>query len=909
PLLAVAAFVAGWLGLGAELVTATIVATVCCGWYGLRLCRLALHPNLGAAHRGAGLDGPSRSIGLLGLGLLVCGVTCAGVAGTRLVGAAPATASVVVAGGLGAAMAVFLPALVLMPGAATDPIAQLRRGLDGVSVGLCLLFTAWVLAIAPNGHIISLGFWVALLAGCTVSVAAVTALRTGPRWPGARTRSTAVTLAGTGLAGLAIGLANTTTRSPTGWPTVSAALIGAAAALAWLGAWRGITGPPEPAGGAETFAGGAETLAGGAETLASGAETLASGAETLAGFPVLALPAAVAVAVAVVRLVTDGAFDKPSVLLGLAGVGAVAARETLAARDVSRYARRLAVREAHFRALAAGSTDVAIVVDRDLIVRWLSPAAARQFGLSEQEVLGRMFLALLHPDDAPVVRERFAELLAARWQRRPVARPALVAARLRDGFGRWRETESTLTDQLDVPEVGAIVVHVRDVGERGERARPRASLVDPLTGLANRRQLLLAIVAVRAGSGGRGALVQLELDGLSSVNNMCGVPVADAVLVEVARRLRVGVAATDLLARLGGDQFAVVTEAGPVQAYALACRLVELLAEPVALPGPTQPTTVDLRATAGLTDLGGGKDLDDVLRRADLAGQRARQLGRGRVEWYDETIESHLLRRMTLERELPGVLERGELDLVYQPVVDLTQNRPLGVEALLRWRHPRLGPLGPAEIMPVADDIGAGDDIGAWVLNESCRQLSRWLREGRDLWLTVNLPTQQVAGFELVGEVTATLKRWDVPPERLVIEVAEGGLGARTGVIADQLASLRAIGLRTALGDFGAGAESLANLRGLPLDLVRLGQPFFGRPAQPTKPADPIIEVVVGLGRRLGVDVIAEGLECPAHLDVVRGAGCRFGQGPLFACPQPAERIEAYLDTHRGGYPKLPGCP
>jgi diguanylate cyclase (GGDEF)-like protein len=444
-------------------------------------------------------------------------------------------------------------------------------------------------------------------------------------------------------------------------------------------------------------------------------------------------------------------------------------------------------------------------------------------------------------------------------------------------------------------------VHVRDVAERKELERTlhRASFVDHLTGLANRRQLLLTIVALRAVPGGRGALLQLELDGFSSVNDVRGFAIGDAVLIEVARRLRAGVDETDLAARLGGDEFAVVTEAGPVQAYALASRLVNLLAEPVVLPG----TTVHLTATVGVTDLAGGKNLDDVLRRADLARHRARQLGRGRVEWYDEAMESDLLRRMTLEQELPGVLDRGELDLVYQPVLDLAEDRPHGVEALLRWRHPRLGTLLPADIVPVAEDIGAIDEIGSWVLDRSCRQLARWLHEGRDLWLAVNLSARQLAGADLVGDVTATLERCDVPPERLVVEVGESGLGSDTAVIAAHLAGLRAVGMRTALDDFGAGSESLANLRGLPLDLIKLGRPFFGEPGVRPNPAMPIIEVIVGLGRRLGFETIAEGLECPAHLDVVRGAGCRFGQGHLFARPQPAERIEAYLDAHQGGYP------
>lgn len=874
PLASATFFASGLVQLRHELALCALLAAVSCLWYGLRLIRLARR-----THAAAMSVGSCRSAGFLGVGLLTSALAAGSVAALAGAGARLSVLSYVAAAGLGAASTLFLPALLLLPGAASDPVARLRRGLDGFSVGICLLFTAWVLVIAPHGRIVSLGFWVALLTCCTISVAAVTALRARHRWSCGVACSGAVALATSGLAGLTIGLANVEESggSPA-WPIVFAAMLAAAPILAWIGTWRAVTRPEEGA-----------------------PPDLATAAGSFAGFPVLAVPAAAAMAVFMYRLVGGGGFDRASIALGLTGITAMALRETLAAFDVSRHARHIAVQEAHFRTLVAGSSDVTVVIDRDLVVRWQSPAAARQFGLSDQDVVGRTFMSLLHPEDAPLVLERLLAVLAARWQRNPLdPRPGLVEARLRDGFGRWRDTESTISDQLDAPEVGAVVVHVRDVGERKELERTlhRMSFVDHLTGLANRRQLLLTIVALRAVPEARGTLLQFELDGFSAVNDVRGHETGDAVLIEVARRLRAGTEETDLPARLGGDEFAVVTEAGPIQAYALASRLLTMLAEPITLPG----ATVHLTASVGLADLAGGKNVDDVLRRADLAMHRAKQLGRGRVEWHDEAMESELLRRMTLEQDLPGVLGRGELDLLYQPVLDLADERPLGVEALLRWRHPRLGTLLPADVIPIAEDVGVLDEIGCWVLHQACRQLSMWLKEGRDLWLAVNMSCGQLRRTDAVASIAGALDEHQVPAERLVIEVSESGLGTDCAELATQLAGLRSIGTRTALDDFGAGTASLANLRRLPVDLLKIGKPFFAEPAARPNPTLPIIEIIVSLGRRLGVEIVAEGLEAAAHLEVVRGAGCRFGQGHLFAQPQPAERVEAYLDGYRTRY-------
>jgi diguanylate cyclase (GGDEF)-like protein/PAS domain S-box-containing protein len=849
---------------------ATAAVTLLVGFGAAQLIRLAWHRHNDRP------SGSCRSTGWHGVGMALVALTGLTVTVMLTLGVRPDLVADLVAGGLILSTAAFVPALLLMPGAATSLVTRIRRGLDGVSVGVCLLFTLWVLMIAPCGKIDSLPFWMAMLTCSLLAIAVVTALR-----PSAARRAGALCASGVGAAviglnGLAFVLANP--WCPAGVATVCAAILVAGAWLAWLGASRS----------------------------AAAEETPIPEAVAITGYPLLAAPVAIAVVVALHRLLTNAPFDKPSVVLGVLAAAVITVRESLAARDVARYAKRVVAQEAQFRSLVAGSTDVIMVLDQDLIVRWQSVAAARQLGLSDQEVVGRHFQSMVHPEDAVGVADHLAAVRAGfggadqAGNRGGAGSPALVEARLRDGFGRWRETESAVSDQRDVPEIAGLVVHIRDVSERKEMERTlhRLAYADQLTGLANRRQLMQTIVARRCSPLARGAMLVVELDGFNAVNDVRGYDIGDAVLVEVARRLRVGSDETDLPARLSGDEFAVVTEASAVQAYALATRLITMLAEPIVLPG----VTVHLSASIGMTDLAGGANGDDVMRRADLALRRAKQSGRGRVEWFDEAVEQAIMRRMTIEQELPDALLRGELDLIYQPILDLVRGRPLAVEALLRWRHPRLGTLLPYDVIPVAEDLGLITEIGSWVVHQASRQLATWLREGRDLSMAVNISPHQLGGAELISDVSTVLDLHDFPADRLVLELAEGGL-ADGAAAAERLGQLRSIGVRTALDEFGTGAHSLSHLRGLPIDMVKIGPTFFHDVQATAGQSVPLIDVMVGLGRRLGIDVVAQGLEAPAHLEVVRGAGCRLGQGHLFARPQPAERTEAYLD----GFPPRSG--
>jgi diguanylate cyclase (GGDEF)-like protein/PAS domain S-box-containing protein len=845
-----AVLLAGFAGALPAVTAGALAVGLSAAVHATLLVRLAL-----AIHRGRRTFGPCRGAGFLGMGILAGGVTAVGLAGH------PGLAGTLGLPGLVATTTLYLLGLLLLPGAATTVTARLQRLLDGGAVGICLFYIGWLLVLAPYADEHRPAVVAGLVASAAASVAVVTGLRAARYRPAALACSGGATLSITGLAGLVVAVGNPA-PGPVRWLAAGALVIGPA--LATEGARRTGSRDPDPAAADGSFA----------------------------GYPLLGIPIGAALLATAYQLIRGAVPDRIAIVLGLAAVAAVAVREALAAVAVRRYAVRLASQEAHFRCLVAGSSDVTVVVDADLVVRWLSPAAARQFALSESDVVGRPFEALVHPDDAG----RVVDWLSAPGE---ADHPSLIEARLRDGYGRWRDTESTLSDLRGIPEVAAFVVHIRDIGDRRvmERTLRELAFTDQLTGLANRRALLRAVASTRSAPEPVGSVLVVDLDGLDGVTDVHGRELGDAVLIEAGRRLQAGLDSRELPARLAGDQFAVLTQVGSIRAYALANRLTTVLGEPYRLPG----ATVRLSANVGLAEIAGAGSVDEVLRRADLALVRAKRSGRGCVEWYDKSMEAVLLRRMSLEQELPGAIDRGELDLVYQPVMELGHGHPVGTEALLRWRHPRLGPVPPAELIPVAEDLGLADEVAAWVLHRACRQLSSWLREGWDLWLSVNVSARQLVSPAFVPALRGALEAHLVAAERILVEVAEQATGARPATEALEAAfvGVRAVGVRTAIDHFGADPTSLAHLRRMSIDVLKVDRSLFAEPAGRGGPAAPIMDVVMSLGDRLGLEVIACGLEAPAHLDVVRAAGCRLGQGHLFAAPAPAERVEAYLTDHR----------
>ncbi|MBQ1017889.1 GGDEF domain-containing protein [Micromonospora sp. D93] len=414
----------------------------------------------------------------------------------------------------------------------------------------------------------------------------------------------------------------------------------------------------------------------------------------------------------------------------------------------------------------------------------------------------------------------------------------------------------------------------------GPNRRPSLTSGTP----GDRAALLDALAAIGEVSVPAGALLLVDLHGTEGI----GPTAREDVLAEAVHRARAVIAADDLVTGCTGTGFAVVTAAGPVLAYALGTRLLSALSPPYRLAG----AMLRVQTSIGLAEVSGAGPAD-VLRQAELARRRAVQLGRDRVEWYDAFLEEQLVRRLDLERELPGAVARGELDLVYQPVVDLADGQPVGAEALLRWRSPVLGTVLPAELLPVAEDLDLVGELEWWVLDRACRQLSDWSVGVRELWMAVNVTTRELTTPDFVQRLAAVLAAYGVPPERLVVEVSEPRVAGDLPTVVARLAGLRSLGVRTALDDFRAEHASLAQLRRLPIDLLKVGPELVGaRPdGQP-----PLIDVVVNVGERLGVELVAEELESSTQVEGARRGGCRYGQGFALARPATAERVEAYFE-------------
>jgi diguanylate cyclase (GGDEF)-like protein len=417
------------------------------------------------------------------------------------------------------------------------------------------------------------------------------------------------------------------------------------------------------------------------------------------------------------------------------------------------------------------------------------------------------------------------------------------------------------------------------------------AFTDALTGLANRRHLM-RVLDEQAVGGPACVLMAIDLDGFKNVNDMRGHDVGDAVLVEVGRRLRANLRPGDVAARLGGDEFAVLMWSGPDEAFRAAERLLTVLGAAYDMAG----SAVFLSASIGLAGCATAHDVPSLLHNADLSLRFAKQRGKSRVERYDAAYDQWMRRRTTVEQELRGAIEREELSLVYQPVFALPDGRPVGVEALVRWHHPTLGQVSPAEFIPIAEESGLVTRVDRWVLHQACHQLSRWIAEGHDPWVSVNISIRELHLPEYVDHVVEVLRAHRVPPERLVLEVTEHAVALDLDEVVDRLAELREVGVRIALDDFGAGYSSLGQLRRLPVDVLKIDKILVVEPPlAPAGRAAPLVGVVVGLGRQLGLDVIAEGVADPAQQEIVSAAGCRLVQGELYGRPMPSEHVEALL--------------
>ncbi len=485
----------------------------------------------------------------------------------------------------------------------------------------------------------------------------------------------------------------------------------------------------------------------------------------------------------------------------------------------------------------------------------------------------------------------------------------LIANRLTEGTS-FREDDlrllETLANQVAVAlENGHLERSLSELSRLKEQLRYQA-YHDPLTGLANRSLFVERVAERLAGRASdpaprMPAVLFLDLDDFKIVNDTLGHAAGDRLLIDVAERIRGVLRGDDLAARLGGDEFAVLLDDSPdlSMSIAVAERIVEALRGAFLVAD----SEVQVGGSIGIAAARVGTErADELLRNADVAMYTAKALGKNRVATFEPTMHAAIVARHELSAELSRSLGRGELALLYQPIIDLGTGLPTGVESLVRWRHPSRGLLAPSEFIPLAEETGLIVALGSWVLEEACRQTAEWSGPdgvGRPLTLAVNLSAQQLQEADFVERLTATLAASGLDPGRLVLEMTETVIFQDTSTTIARLEAIRELGVRIAIDDFGTGYSSLGYLRRFRVDILKIAKEFIG---ETDSPDDwPFAAAIVALGRALGMTIIAEGIEEPAQLAHLRDLGCELGQGYLFSLPLDPDDTLAFLRRQGAG--------
>jgi diguanylate cyclase (GGDEF)-like protein/PAS domain S-box-containing protein len=580
-------------------------------------------------------------------------------------------------------------------------------------------------------------------------------------------------------------------------------------------------------------------------------------------------------------------------VMALALLGLLFGAFSGASRLLTRQNRQLRRSEERFRSLIQNSVDVNVVVSADGTIAYESSAAEAVLGVRPDARVGQPAFGIVHPEDRD-----FGERLLADVMRSPGAQLA-GELRVHHADGSWRSIEVILKNLLDDPAVGGIVINYRDITARKglEAELRRQAFHDSLTGLANRAlfadRLEHALARTRR-FGQPLAVLFLDLDDFKTVNDSLGHGEGDHLLVAVAERLVGAVRTGDTIARMGGDEFAILIE-DPTEAEAPIAVAERLLA---ALEAPFERGARELfvHASVGVAaSTTSGQTADDLLRDADVSMYTAKSNGKNRVEVFVPSMHEAATARLALKVDLERALLRGEFALVYQPIVNLGTGRIAGVEALVRWNHPRRGVVGPIEFIPVAEETGLIVALGRWVLEQACRQATAWDDEtSKRLTMSVNVSARQIQEPGFVDEVAQVLATTGLAPERLTLELTESVLMHDVDETASTLGALKALGIRLAIDDFGTGYSSLSYLRRFPIDELKIDRSFVATMNMGPDESG-LVRSILKLGETLHLETVAEGIEQADQLAELQSLGAGLGQGYFFARPLTPEALTVFV--------------
>ncbi len=537
--------------------------------------------------------------------------------------------------------------------------------------------------------------------------------------------------------------------------------------------------------------------------------------------------------------------------------------------------------EAYFRSLVQNATDVILIVDDDLRIRYASPSISTVLGVDPADC--HDLRSVLDSDD---------HLSAA-----VLLNPAGGSDRRGEGVdwsvrrpdGQRVQLEVTCRDLRQDQAVRGFVLTMRDVTERVrlEQELTHRAVHDTLTGLANRAsyqdQVYVAVEKARDGNRTVGAL-SIDLDEFTAVNDTHGHVIGDAMLIAAGQRLREVVGPDNLVARLGGDEFAVlVPEADdPEQVERVADELVRALAEPLTVGD----TVVNGSVSVGVATTVDARDAGELLQRADLALYVAKGAGKGRWCRYQSELHTAIVERLELRAALAEAVQKLSFFVEYQPIVDMRTGGAVGFEALARWHHPARGPVPPEQFIGLAEETGLIEPLGTWVLRQAVEAAAGWQLDvgAAAPYVSVNVSARQLRTPGFVGMVRSALTAADVPPSRVMLEITESLLLRDKESVWGELAELRTLGLRVAIDDFGTGFSSLSYLQQMPADVLKIDRSFTETIVS-SRRQRLLVEGIIRLAGTLGLDVIAEGVETEAVRAILLDMGCVSGQGYLFSRP------------------------
>jgi diguanylate cyclase (GGDEF)-like protein/PAS domain S-box-containing protein len=535
-----------------------------------------------------------------------------------------------------------------------------------------------------------------------------------------------------------------------------------------------------------------------------------------------------------------------------------------------------------------------------------NPAIGEIVGRRPEDLVGTDVVALTHPDDRESTKSEMQHLISSGTNGYHMEKRYLHS----EGHEVWVSVSvSCVRDAEGRPEY--MLGQVEDIHER-RALRERlayAAIHDPLTGLPNRELFMdrLDVALRRADRGGHElTVIFLDLDRFKLINDSLGHDAGDQVLCAVADRLSGVMRATDTLARFGGDEFTVLCEdvRDERDVLDLAERLIEAMSEPVEL----QVGEIFVSLSVGIALSRPGETGGSILRNADIAMYRAKERGPSRVEVYREDDERHSVSRLRTSNELHHAIERDELELHYQPFVDLHNESLLGMEALIRWQHPTRGLLMPHEFVPLAEDSGTIVLLGAWVLNEACRQVARW-HESRAISdldnarmnISVNVSAVQLADPGFPRQVARAIEVSGIDPDRLWLEITESTLMRDPDQVVEVLRRFRDLGIHIEIDDFGTGYSSLSYLQRFPVECLKIDRSFISELDERAESAA-IVKAIIGLGDSLGMPVIAEGVERRSQVKILKDLGCSIAQGFLFGRPMPARALGVFPTDDLGSW-------